>query len=64
MSTSLLLLFVPESSDILFPSQAQKAPARVLITGAAGQIAYSLVFMVARGDMLGADQPVIPNLSS
>ena len=34
----------------------------MLITGAAGQIAYSLVFMVARGDMLGADQPVILHL--
>jgi len=39
-----------------------KAPARVLITGAAGQIAYSLVFMVARGDMLGPNQPVILHL--
>eukprot|EP01111_Echinosteliopsis_oligospora_P013900 TRINITY_DN510_c0_g1_i1.p1 TRINITY_DN510_c0_g1~~TRINITY_DN510_c0_g1_i1.p1 ORF type:complete len:375 (-),score=111.91 TRINITY_DN510_c0_g1_i1:55-1071(-) len=39
-----------------------QAPARVLITGAAGQIAYSLVFMVARGDMLGPKQPVILHL--
>jgi len=29
------------------------------VTGAAGQIAYSLVFMVARGDLLGHEQPVI-----
>jgi len=35
---------------------------RVLITGAAGQIAYSLVFLVARGEMLGRDQPVILHL--
>lgn len=34
----------------------------MLLTGAAGQIAYSLVFMVARGDMFGADQPVILHL--
>jgi len=34
----------------------------VLITGAAGQIAYSLVFQVARGDLLGPDQPVILHL--
>jgi len=38
------------------------APKRVLITGAAGQIAYSLVFQVARGDMLGYDQPIILHL--
>jgi len=37
-------------------------PKRVLITGAAGQIAYSLVFLVAKGDLLGADQPVILHL--
>eukprot|EP01100_Stratorugosa_tubuloviscum_P010733 TRINITY_DN463_c0_g3_i1.p1 TRINITY_DN463_c0_g3~~TRINITY_DN463_c0_g3_i1.p1 ORF type:complete len:335 (-),score=201.89 TRINITY_DN463_c0_g3_i1:83-1087(-) len=35
---------------------------KVLITGAAGQIAYSLVFGVARGDMLGPNQPVILHL--
>lgn len=32
---------------------------RVAITGAAGQIGYSLVFRVALGDMLGPEQPVI-----
>ena len=36
-----------------------KAPIRVAVTGAAGQIAYSLLFRIAAGDMLGADQPVI-----
>ncbi|XP_078173431.1 malate dehydrogenase [Carex rostrata] len=36
-----------------------KEPVRVLVTGAAGQIGYALVPMVARGIMLGADQPVI-----
>jgi len=41
---------------------ASKPVQRVLITGAAGQIAYSLVFSVARGEMLGADQPVILHL--
>jgi len=34
----------------------------VLVTGAAGQIAYSLVFAVARGDMLGPEQRVILHL--
>jgi malate dehydrogenase len=39
-----------------------KTPARVTITGAAGQISYSLIFRVANGDMLGKDQPVILQL--
>ncbi|HVF65499.1 MAG TPA: malate dehydrogenase [Casimicrobiaceae bacterium] len=39
-----------------------KAPVRVAVTGAAGQIGYSLVFRVANGDLLGRDQPVILNL--
>jgi len=33
-------------------------PVRVLITGAAGQIAYSLIFLVARGDLFGPNQPI------
>jgi malate dehydrogenase len=36
-----------------------KRPVRVAITGAAGQIAYSLLFKVAGGSMLGRDQPVV-----
>ncbi len=39
-----------------------KNPVRVAVTGAAGQIGYSLVFRVARGDLLGTDQPVILSL--
>ena len=39
-----------------------KEPLRVLITGAAGQIAYSLIPLVCRGDVFGADQPVILHL--
>lgn len=39
-----------------------KAPVRVAITGAAGQISYSLLFRIAAGDMLGKDQPVILQL--
>ncbi len=33
-------------------------PVRVAVTGAAGQIAYNLLFSIANGDMLGPDQPV------
>ena len=39
-----------------------KNPVRVAVTGAAGQIGYSLVFRVARGDLLGTDQPIILSL--
>ncbi len=39
-----------------------KSPKRVAVTGAAGQIAYSLLFRIANGDMLGKDQPVILQL--
>ena len=34
-------------------------PVRVAVTGAAGQIGYSLVFRIASGDLLGPDQPII-----
>ena len=36
-----------------------KAPARVVVTGAAGQIGYQLCFRIASGQLLGPDQPVI-----
>jgi len=39
-----------------------KPPVRVAVTGAAGQIGYSLLFRIAAGDMLGKDQPVILQL--
>ena len=39
-----------------------KTPVRVAVTGAAGQIGYSLLFRIASGQMLGADQPVILQL--
>ena len=39
-----------------------KEPVRVAVTGAAGQISYSLLFRIASGQMLGADQPVILQL--
>jgi malate dehydrogenase len=39
-----------------------KDPVRVAITGAAGQISYSIIFRIASGSMLGPDQPVILQL--
>ncbi|KAL5571842.1 hypothetical protein UlMin_021439 [Ulmus minor] len=39
-----------------------KEPVRVLVTGAAGQIGYAIVPMIARGAMLGLEQPVILHL--
>jgi malate dehydrogenase len=39
-----------------------KAPVRVAVTGAAGQIGYALLFRIAAGELLGRDQPVILQL--
>ncbi len=39
-----------------------KAPIKVAVTGAAGQIGYALLFRIASGAMLGPDQPVILHL--
>jgi malate dehydrogenase len=39
-----------------------KKPVRVAVTGAAGQIGYSLLFRIASGEMLGKDQPVFLQL--
>lgn len=39
-----------------------KTPIRVAVTGAAGQISYSLLFRIGAGDMLGKEQPVILQL--
>jgi len=39
-----------------------KAPVRVAVTGAAGQIGYALLFRIASGEMLGNDQPVMLQL--
>ncbi len=41
---------------------ASKPPIRVAVTGAAGNIGYALLFRIASGAMLGADQPVILQL--
>src|SRR5436189_2944982 len=47
------------SPDPPFP---MKQPIRVAVTGAAGQIGYSLLFRIASGAMFGPDQPVILHL--
>src|SRR5438132_8264192 len=39
-----------------------KSPIRVTVTGAAGQIGYSLVFRIASGEMFGPDQPITLHL--
>ena len=39
-----------------------KTPVHVTVTGAAGQIAYSLLFRIASGELLGPDQPVVLRL--
>lgn len=39
-----------------------KTPIDIVVTGAAGQISYSLLFRLAAGDLLGDDQPVILHL--
>src|SRR3984893_8630527 len=39
-----------------------KAPIKVAVTGAAGQIGYSLLFRIASGEMFGPDQPVTLHL--
>src|ERR1700733_6086773 len=39
-----------------------KTPVQVTVTGAAGQIGYSLLFRIASGQLLGPDQPVILRL--
>jgi malate dehydrogenase len=40
------------------PTAGPKTPVKVAVTGAAGQIGYSLLFRIASGSMLGPDQPV------
>jgi malate dehydrogenase len=47
----------------MMPStDAARAPVRVAVTGAAGQIGYSLLFRIAAGDLLGPNQPIILQL--
>src|SRR5512135_2868139 len=57
-----------ETAGLFIPAQhspgapMSKAPVRVAVTGAAGQIGYSILLRIAAGEMLGRDQPVILQL--
>ena len=42
--------------DATSPSRVNAEPLVVCVTGAAGQIAYSLLFSIAKGDIFGSDQ--------
>src|SRR5467141_3743386 len=46
----------------VFTDGATRQPVQVTVTGAAGQIGYSLVFRIASGQLLGPDQPVVLRL--
>ena len=50
------------SDDFSNAGASMNDPVRVAVTGAAGQIGYSLLFRIASGEMLGKDQPVILQL--
>ncbi|MGA2193611.1 MAG: hypothetical protein ABSG42_09590, partial [Nitrospirota bacterium] len=45
-----------------YPKEIMNTPIRVAVTGAAGQIGYSLLFRIASGAMFGPNQPVILHL--
>jgi malate dehydrogenase len=53
------LIIATDNENLLF---LQSEPIRVVVTGAAGQIAYSLLYMIANGDVFGKDQKLILSL--
>jgi len=50
------------STDPLLAKLQRKEPVRVTVTGGAGAIGYALLYRLANGEMLGADQPIILNV--
>ncbi len=50
------------SGELNIKGKQMKTPVDIAVTGAAGQISYSLLFRLAAGDFLGPDQPVILHL--
>lgn len=49
------------SSEVI---SKERAPLKVAITGASGNVAYSLAFMIGQGQMFGPSQPIILHLIS
>ncbi|KAH8028890.1 hypothetical protein HPB51_020056 [Rhipicephalus microplus] len=62
MNTLTGAMMLRHSVPFLQAHKQSKEPVRVLVTGAAGQIAYSLVPIIAKGQVFGCDQPVILHL--
>src|SRR3954463_13871545 len=50
--------FVPNPTGVQGASDVSTGPLKVAVTGAAGQIGYSLLFRLASGSLLGADRPI------
>jgi malate dehydrogenase len=52
----------PAFAQAMSQESTMKKPVRIAVTGAAGQIGYSILFRIAAGEMLGGDQPVLLQL--
>ena len=50
------------SIDQLRMASLEKSPLKICVTGAGGQIAYSLLYLISDGKMFGKDQPVVLTL--
>src|SRR3954467_13422175 len=50
--------FVPNPTEVQGASDVSTSPLKVAVTGAAGQIGYSLLFRLASGSLLGPDRPI------
>jgi malate dehydrogenase len=53
---------LPSTGGFIYPFLSMETPLRIAVTGAAGQIGYSLLFRIASGGMFGPQQPVILHL--
>lgn len=60
LHSQVALILITQLSPSLSPLQAE--PIRVVVTGAAGQIAYSLLYMISKGNVFGDKQKVILHL--
>ena len=59
MSTVFFKGFCHQALENRRPSTTNSEQIRVLVTGAAGQIAYSLLYTIGNGSVFGKDQPII-----